>query len=158
MWQKSPEISASEERRLRQKVLLNADVVCCTLNSSASSALTEALCLPDVPQGAGAAGDGQLRRNNFTCVIVDEACQSTELDCLVPLQYKVSKLVLVGDPEQLPATVLSKVSHRNSRSISNINRCSISFYSCDKHHVTIYTLGSCSSGSDFIARTRWLGI
>ncbi|KAI8502705.1 hypothetical protein Bbelb_194070, partial [Branchiostoma belcheri] len=36
------------------------------------------------------------------------AGQCNELDALIPLQYGMSKLILVGDPEQLPATVLSK--------------------------------------------------
>ena len=40
---------------------------------------------------------------------VHQACQCTELDCLIPLQYGVTKLVLVGDPEQLPPTVISQV-------------------------------------------------
>jgi senataxin len=40
---------------------------------------------------------------------VDEATQCCELDILVPLQYGSSKLILVGDPEQLPATVKSEV-------------------------------------------------
>jgi len=31
------------------------------------------------------------------------------MDNLIPLQYGTTKLVLVGDPEQLPPTVLSKV-------------------------------------------------
>jgi len=40
-----------------------------------------------------------------------QACQCTEMDNLIPLQYGATKLVLVGDPEQLPPTVLSKVLH-----------------------------------------------
>lgn len=39
-----------------------------------------------------------------------QATQATELDCLIPLQYGITKLILVGDPHQLPPTVLSKVS------------------------------------------------
>jgi len=31
------------------------------------------------------------------------------MDNLIPLQYAATKLVLVGDPEQLPPTVVSKV-------------------------------------------------
>ena len=38
-----------------------------------------------------------------------QACQATELDVLIPLEFKASKLVLVGDPEQLPPTVISEV-------------------------------------------------
>ncbi|EDO40726.1 predicted protein [Nematostella vectensis] len=36
-----------------------------------------------------------------------QACQCCEMDILIPLQYRPSKLILVGDPEQLPATVIS---------------------------------------------------
>jgi superfamily I DNA and/or RNA helicase len=45
----------------------------------------------------------------FTCCIVDEATQSQELETLIPLMLGVNTLVLVGDAQQLPATVLSKV-------------------------------------------------
>ena len=38
-----------------------------------------------------------------------QACQSCELDVLIPLQFGCSKLVLVGDPEQLRTTILSQV-------------------------------------------------
>ena len=38
-----------------------------------------------------------------------QACQCTELDSLIPLQFGATKLVLVGDPEQLPPTVISQV-------------------------------------------------
>jgi len=43
----------------------------------------------------------------FTCCIVDEATQATEPECLAPLILGCEKMVLVGDPNQLPATVLS---------------------------------------------------
>lgn len=51
------------------------------------------------------------QRNNrpFLCCIVDEASQCTEPESLTPLILGVNKLVMVGDPEQLPATVCSKV-------------------------------------------------
>ena len=38
-----------------------------------------------------------------------QAAQCSELECLIPLQYCASKLILVGDPKQLPATVKSRV-------------------------------------------------
>lgn len=38
-----------------------------------------------------------------------QACQAIELDTLIPLRLGCRKLLLVGDPKQLPATVLSKV-------------------------------------------------
>lgn len=41
--------------------------------------------------------------------IIDEATQCCEPLSLIPLQFGVSSLVLVGDTRQLPATVLSQV-------------------------------------------------
>ncbi len=42
-------------------------------------------------------------------VVVDEAAQATEPSTLIPMQQlKTTHCVLVGDPQQLPATVLSK--------------------------------------------------
>jgi hypothetical protein len=38
---------------------------------------------------------------------VDEAAQAVELTCLIPLRLHCPRLVLIGDPMQLPATVLS---------------------------------------------------
>ena len=44
----------------------------------------------------------------FDTCIVDEAAQATEPATLIPLRYGCRTLVLVGDPRQLPATVLSQ--------------------------------------------------
>merc|ERR1712100_876040 len=43
--------------------------------------------------------------DNFDYCIIDEAGQCTETEVLVPLQLRIENLVLVGDPEQLSATV-----------------------------------------------------
>ncbi len=40
---------------------------------------------------------------------MDEATQCLEVETLIPLLLGVKTLVLVGDPNQLPATILSKV-------------------------------------------------
>ena len=44
----------------------------------------------------------------FETVIIDEAAQCIELSALIPLKYGATKCILVGDPEQLPPTVLSR--------------------------------------------------
>lgn len=62
------------------------------------------------------AGQHSLRVLNleFQTVIVDEAAQCVEPSLLIPLQYKARRCILVGDPKQLPPTVLSKYgTHKN---------------------------------------------
>lgn len=44
----------------------------------------------------------------FETVIIDEAAQAVELSTLISLKYGCKRAILVGDPCQLPATVLSK--------------------------------------------------
>uniref|UniRef100_A0A0K8U466 Putative ATP-dependent helicase C29A10.10c n=1 Tax=Bactrocera latifrons TaxID=174628 RepID=A0A0K8U466_BACLA len=46
--------------------------------------------------------------NYFDACIIDEATQCTEPWTLMPLKFGINTLVLVGDTQQLPATVLSK--------------------------------------------------
>lgn len=56
------------------------------------------------------AGHEMLRNVNvdFETVIIDEAAQSVELSALIPLKFGCDKCILVGDPQQLPPTVLSR--------------------------------------------------
>lgn len=72
-----------------ETLLMNqASIVCGTLNST---------------------GLSQVRETSaFQTCVVDEAAQAVELSTLIPLRLGVKQLVLVGDPQQLPATVLSK--------------------------------------------------
>ncbi|MFA6089111.1 MAG: IGHMBP2 family helicase [Candidatus Woesearchaeota archaeon] len=46
-------------------------------------------------------------KDEFDILIIDEAAQSTECSCIVPIS-KVKKVILIGDHNQLPPTVLSK--------------------------------------------------
>ncbi|XP_074911563.1 putative helicase senataxin isoform X3 [Buteo buteo] len=86
-----------EVRRHSQKVqadiILESDIICCTLSTSGGSLLESAF----LRQGL----------DPFSCVIVDEAGQSCEVETLIPLIHRCNKLVLVGDPRQLPPTVKS---------------------------------------------------
>ena len=52
--------------------------------------------------------------NKFEVVVIDEAAQSSEPSTLVALQLGSSHAILVGDPQQLPATIFS-VSGRNTK-------------------------------------------
>ena len=79
----------------RKEVLRTADIVCATLSATGSDALIEV----DL---------------EFDAVIVDEATQATELQTLIPLKYRSKLCILVGDPKQLPATVLSRAAAEKS--------------------------------------------
>lgn len=76
-------------RKFQQEIIDGAHVLCATLSGS---------------------GHDMFRNLNveFETVIIDEAAQCIELSALIPLKYGCSKCILVGDPEQLPPTVLSR--------------------------------------------------
>lgn len=73
---------------VRMRILSEAQVVCCTLSASGHDMLGRI--------------DG-----DFELVVIDEACQAVELSALIPLQYGAKRCVLIGDPNQLPPTVIS---------------------------------------------------
>ncbi|KAH7418017.1 SEN1 N terminal-domain-containing protein [Cadophora sp. MPI-SDFR-AT-0126] len=76
-------------RRFQQEIIDGAHVLCSTLSGS---------------------GHDMFRNIDveFETVIIDEAAQCIELSALIPLKYGATKCILVGDPEQLPPTVLSR--------------------------------------------------
>jgi senataxin len=76
-------------RQITMAVLDEADVICCTLSGSGHDQLAK-------------------MKVNFETVIIDEAAQSIELAALIPLKYGCHRCILVGDPNQLPPTVLSQ--------------------------------------------------
>lgn len=47
-------------------------------------------------------------KQGFDTVLIDEASQAVEVSTLIPLRYGCRRLILVGDPKQLPATVFSE--------------------------------------------------
>ena len=57
----------------------------------------------------------------FDLVVIDEACQSTEPGCWVPL-IRCDKVVLAGDHKQLPPTVISKEAADDGFAISLMER------------------------------------
>ncbi|CAA0823851.1 P-loop containing nucleoside triphosphate hydrolases superfamily protein [Striga hermonthica] len=46
--------------------------------------------------------------HGFDMVVIDEAAQASEVAVLPPLSLGAARCVLIGDPQQLPATVISK--------------------------------------------------
>ncbi|XP_049547095.1 uncharacterized protein LOC125958039 isoform X2 [Anopheles darlingi] len=77
--------------KIRARILKEADIVCTTLGSCGSLFAIA----PDI---------------HFHFCIIDEATQCNEVSSLLPLQYGMSKLILVGDIKQLPATALARES------------------------------------------------
>nr|XP_009293373.1 probable helicase senataxin isoform X2 [Danio rerio] len=75
-------------------VLQNAHVICCTLSTSGSIVLENAF--------------RRLGHEPFSCVIIDEASQAKETETLIPMLYRCPSVILVGDPNQLPPTVVSQ--------------------------------------------------
>ena len=80
-------------RLVQQEILDGAHVICATLSGSGH----------EMFQGLSI---------EFETVIIDEAAQSIELSALIPLKYGCSKCIMVGDPKQLPPTVLSREAAR----------------------------------------------
>ncbi|CRG86184.1 Helicase SEN1 [Talaromyces islandicus] len=80
-------------RRIQQEIINSAHVICATLSGSGHEMF-------------------QNLSIDFETVIIDEAAQSIELSALIPLKYGCAKCILVGDPKQLPPTVLSKEASR----------------------------------------------
>ncbi|ORZ10330.1 AAA domain-domain-containing protein [Lobosporangium transversale] len=77
-------------KNARNKILGEADVICSTLSASGHELLTSSTF-------------------TFETVIIDEAAQSVEISSLIPLKYGCKRCILVGDPNQLPPTVISQL-------------------------------------------------
>lgn len=88
--QASATTSQQSEEFIKLALLEEAKVVCATLSVAGSKELS-------------------TFAGGFDTVVVDEASQGVELSTLVPLKLNCKRLILVGDPRQLPATVFSKI-------------------------------------------------
>ncbi|CAD8048209.1 unnamed protein product [Paramecium primaurelia] len=76
--------------KVKKEILNQAKVIFGTLSSSGSNVLAQS----------------ELK---FDTVIIDEAAQAVEISTLIPLQYGCRRLILIGDPNQLPATIFSSI-------------------------------------------------
>lgn len=88
------ELSSQDEKRYRtlkrraeKEILQSADVVCCT-------------CV--------GAGDARLQKYSFRTVLIDEATQAAEPECLIPLVMGAKQVVFVGDHKQLGPVIVNK--------------------------------------------------
>ncbi|KAK2954668.1 putative Regulator of nonsense transcripts 1 like protein [Blattamonas nauphoetae] len=87
--------------RLEQSILDFADVVCCTCSTC---------------------GDGRLEPYAFPFVLVDEATQAVEPDCLLTLIKGARQVVLVGDQSQLGPITRCKTTTKNGFGLSLFER------------------------------------
>ncbi|XVF00745.1 hypothetical protein REPUB_Repub04eG0027900 [Reevesia pubescens] len=85
--------SGSDIDSIRAAVLDEAVIVFSTLSFSGSAMLTKL-------------------NSGFDVVIIDEAAQAVEPATLVPLSSGCKQVFLIGDPVQLPATVISPVAEK----------------------------------------------
>ncbi len=88
------------ERQVVTEILDNAAVLCATTTSLDSEIL------------------GQ---REFDVAVIDEACQSTEPGCWIPL-LRCNRVILAGDHCQLPPTVISREAANEGFSISMLER------------------------------------
>ena len=82
--------------RLRSQILGRCNVVLATLSGAGSKGFIDAVCR-----------DPTRNDSEFDAVIVDEACQASEPESLIPFKYNPTTVALVGDPHQLPVLTLS---------------------------------------------------
>jgi superfamily I DNA and/or RNA helicase len=87
------------EKQAVESILDRADVVCATTTFN----------------------EEMLGDRWFQTAVVDEACQTTEPGCWVPL-LRSDRLILAGDPFQLPPTVLSSEAVAKGYSVSMLER------------------------------------
>ncbi|KAH7295384.1 hypothetical protein KP509_27G044200 [Ceratopteris richardii] len=100
------EVAKSKRVELKRDIIRQAEIVLATLN----------VCGGDVYSACIDKSSGRRQHRNpndglFDAVIIDEAAQALEPATLIPLQLlKTSraKCIMVGDPKQLPATIISQ--------------------------------------------------
>ncbi|TFY60948.1 hypothetical protein EVG20_g7233 [Dentipellis fragilis] len=92
------ELSSNDERKYKtlirqceKEILGAADVICCT-------------CV--------GAGDPRLSKLKFRTVLIDEATQAAEPECMIPLILGCKQVVLVGDHQQLGPVIMNKKAAR----------------------------------------------
>ncbi|KAF7986584.1 hypothetical protein HWV62_26348 [Athelia sp. TMB] len=92
------ELSSNDERKYKtlirqceKEILTAADVICCTCVGS---------------------GDPRLSKLKFRTVLIDEATQAAEPECMIPLVLGCKQVVLVGDHQQLGPVIMNKKAAR----------------------------------------------
>lgn len=79
------------------------------------------------------AGSHLLRHQHFDTVIIDEATQSLEPECWIAI-LKANRLILAGDPHQLPPTIMSPEAAKKGLSTTLFDRIQ-ALYGTDTTHL-----------------------
>jgi hypothetical protein len=98
-----------------QQLLRSAHLIFCTLASSGAMIIKKSIV-------------------ELNDLIVDEAAAATEPEIYIPFQYRPERLLAVGDPKQLPATVLSRKAEELGMSRSLHERL---MYDCKHKHIML---------------------
>ena len=96
------------------KIINSSPIILSTLNNSA---------------------DPRLARCNFPIVIIDEATQALEPDCLLSFLHNAQMVVLIGDEKQLGPTIISQESVTAGLGISMFDR--LCYYYKDSNFISI---------------------
>nr|DAD46144.1 TPA_asm: hypothetical protein HUJ06_004374 [Nelumbo nucifera] len=107
---KVTEESKALKHKLRKSILREAEIVVTTLSGCGGDLY--AVCSESV---SGCRTGSSSEHTLFDAVVIDEAAQALEPATLIPLQLlksKGTKCIMVGDPKQLPATVLSNLASK----------------------------------------------
>ncbi|XP_027122644.1 uncharacterized protein [Coffea arabica] len=107
---KASEESKARKQKLRRAILKEAEVVVTTLSGCGGDLY--GVCAESILSHKFSSS---TESTLFDAVVVDEAAQALEPATLIPLQLLKSKgtrCIMVGDPKQLPATVLSNIASK----------------------------------------------
>ena len=88
-------------KKYEEKILLPCPIILATINNSA---------------------DKRIEDYDFPIVLIDEATQALEPDCLLPIYHKAEMVVMIGDEMQLGPTVKSEVAEISGLGISLFER------------------------------------
>ncbi|TKY47970.1 Helicase SEN1 [Spatholobus suberectus] len=107
---KANEETKTLRNKLRKSILKEAEIVVTTLSGCGGDLY--GVCSERM---LNSKFGGPSEHTLFNAVVIDEAAQALEPATLIPLQLLKSsgtKCIMVGDPKQLPATVLSNVASK----------------------------------------------
>ena len=77
------DMKKKEWRDMQDNLIQQSRIICTTLSSSGQNKF-------------------QKLKGQVDVLVIDEACQSNELESLIPFQLDPKKVIMVGDPKQLP--------------------------------------------------------